>query len=65
LFSYFELLRIDLRVDLEAIEDGFLDRVGAHSAAKPEGELHAVDVAIVGEVETILDGGGLARLPGA
>src|SRR5207237_524631 len=54
-FSNFELFRIDLRVDLVPIERGFLDGVGAHGAAQPEGELQAVDVAVVGEIETVLD----------
>ena len=42
-------------VDLEAIERGLFDGVGPDRAAQPEGELHAVDVAIVGEIEAVLD----------
>src|SRR5258708_27022208 len=55
-FSHVEFPGVDLRVDPEPVERRFLDGVGADRAAEPEGELHAVDVAGVGEVAAGLPG---------
>src|SRR5262249_11316772 len=52
-FPYLESLRIDLRIHPEAIERRLLDRVGPDGAAQAEGELHAVDVVVLREVEKI------------
>src|SRR6185295_5169179 len=52
-FANFEFLRVDLRVDLEAIERRLLDGVGSDGAAQSKWELHPVDVAVVGEIETV------------
>ena len=45
----------------EAIERRFLERVGADGAPQPERKLHPVDVAVVGEIQAILDGAAAAR----
>src|SRR5204863_120209 len=53
-FANLEFLRIDLRIDLEAIENRFFDRVGSDGAAQAKRKLHAVHVAVVRVVDARL-----------
>ena len=54
LFSDLESFRVDFGVDPESIEGGLFDGVGPDGPAQPKGELHSVDVTVVGEVEPVL-----------
>src|SRR4029453_5551613 len=51
-----EASRINLGVDPVAIESGFLGRLRSGGAPNAEGQLQAVDIAVVGEVEALLGG---------